>query len=59
MYIDSSTLSDLLDADLTTAGWDGATAPYPGQTLRQYTLMSLKRSLLKKYLPGTPKVGGV
>ena len=45
----ASLLPVYLDSDLYSAGWDGAINPYPGQTGRQYAMMSLKKSLLKKY----------
>jgi hypothetical protein len=53
MRIRASDLASLLQADLEAAGWNGANHSYPGQTPRQYALMSLSKSLTKKYLPGT------
>jgi hypothetical protein len=57
MYIDSSTLTSLLEADLVAASWDGSLEPYPGQSASQFSMMNLRRSLTKKYLPGTGKSG--
>lgn len=53
MFISDGTLESLLEADLYSAGWNGANAPYPGQSVHQFTLMSQRNALVKKYLPGT------
>jgi len=53
MRIDATELTLLLEQDLVEAGWDGALDPYPGQILRQFAMSHLRRSLTKKYLPGT------
>lgn len=49
MHSSAGDLAALLDADLQYNGWDGAVAPYPGQTSRQYAMMSLRKSLIKKF----------
>lgn len=53
MFITDDTLVSLLEADLYSSGWDGSLEPYPGQSRTQYAMMSLRKSLVKKYLPGT------
>lgn len=53
MRINAGVLSSLLQADLDLARWNGAMNPYPGQTVRQFAMASLNRSLVKKYLSGT------
>jgi hypothetical protein len=58
MHISAGDLVSLLEADLVASGWDGALAPYPGQSTPQYAMMSLRNSITKKYLPGTPRPGG-
>lgn len=52
MRINADTLTLLLESDLLDNGWDSSLEVYPGQTPHQYAMMSLRRSLLKKYLPG-------
>lgn len=59
MYIDTGILTMFLEHDLAASGWDGSLEPYPGQSKKQFELMALRRSLVKKYLPGTPKSGGL
>lgn len=53
MHIDAGELLVLLERDLISAGWDGAYHPYPGITSHQFAFQHLRRSLVKKYLPGT------
>lgn len=37
-----------LDSDLVASGWDGSDS-YPGQSARQFSMMALSKSLLKKF----------
>jgi len=53
MYIDASDLTALLESDLFSGGWNGSLEPYPGQPTRQFAMAHLRKSLVKKYLPGT------
>jgi hypothetical protein len=53
MHIDAGNLSALLEADLYSAGWNGQLLPYPDQPVTQFAMSHLRRSLIKKYLPGT------
>lgn len=53
MFITDGTLESLLESDLYSLGWDGSLEPYPGQSVYQFSLMSQRNSLVKKYLPGT------
>lgn len=53
MFITTDALSSCLSHDLYANLWSGAEKPYPGQSLNDYRMMSLRNSLLKKYLPGT------
>jgi hypothetical protein len=38
-----------LEADLARQGWDGAMSPYPGMSLKQFAMTSLRRALMKKF----------
>lgn len=49
MHLSASDLASVLESDLVTHGWNGARLPYPGAPARQYAMMSLARSLLKKF----------
>jgi hypothetical protein len=42
-----------LEADLFEAGWDGSLNPYPGETVRQVAMRSLRKSIVKKFSDGT------
>lgn len=53
MHIDAGNLSVLLEADLYEAGWNGFIESYPGQPVTQFAMSHLRKSLFKKYLPGT------
>lgn len=53
MHIDAGELLVLLEQDLIRSGWDGFYDPYPGITPKQFAFQHLRRSLVKKYLPGT------
>jgi hypothetical protein len=53
MHVDAGELLVLLEQDLCTSGWDGSYIPYPGQSAPQLAMMQLRKSLVKKYLPGT------
>jgi len=48
MHRDASLLL-AVESDLLLAGWDRATEPYPGQSGEQFALMSLARSIVKKF----------
>lgn len=48
MRINAGDLASLLEVDLQQAGWNGAKNPYPGQTQRQYAMMALSKSFVKK-----------
>ena len=39
----------LLDADLYDSGWNGRLTPYPGITVQQVAMQSLRKSLMKKF----------
>lgn len=52
MRIRAGDIASLLEADLYQAGWDGATAPYPDITIRQFAMQSLRKAIVKKYLEG-------
>lgn len=49
MHSSASNLVAVLEADLVSNSWDGAVAPYPGQTSQQYAMMSLRRAIVKKF----------
>lgn len=51
MRYSADVLLSNLETDLVRAGWDGATSPYPGQTVKQYAMMAQRNSLLKKFRP--------
>lgn len=51
----ASILPVILASDLSAAGWDGAVAPYPGITSRQYAMQSQYRALVKKFFPRSTK----
>lgn len=44
-------LTVCLEADLYAAGWNGALNPYPGVTPKQHTMISLRKALVKKFVP--------
>jgi hypothetical protein len=49
MHLNASDLASVLESDLAAHGYNGAIAPYPGQPASQYAMMSLKRSIVKKF----------
>lgn len=55
MRVNAELLSTTLQDDLFRAGWDGAMSAYPGQTKRQFAMMSLANSFLKKLEPTSTK----
>ncbi len=46
----ASELPVYLEADLFLSGWNGSLNPYPGMTERQFAMMSLRKSLMKKFV---------
>lgn len=49
MHLNAGDLASVLESDLAAHGYNGAVTPYPGQPASQYAMMSLKRSLIKKF----------
>lgn len=47
----ASDLPVYLELDLLQAGWSGDISPYPGMNPRQFAMMSLRNSLVKKLQP--------
>lgn len=47
----ASDLPVYLEADLFANGWNGSLNPYPGMCLKQFAMMSLRKSFLKKLRP--------
>jgi hypothetical protein len=45
-----------LELDLYQAGWNGSINPYPGMSVKQFAMMSLRRSLTKKFVPSDTKL---
>lgn len=56
MRINAGDLTELLELDLFSSGWDGSNDFYPGMPVRQFAMTHLHKSLTKKYLPGTKLV---
>lgn len=49
MHLNASDLASVLESDLVASGWDGSVEPYPGVSPKQYAMMCLQKSLLKKF----------
>jgi hypothetical protein len=49
MHLNAGDLSSVLNSDLSTCGWDGSVEPYPNMPAQQYAMMSLSKSLIKKF----------
>jgi hypothetical protein len=47
----ASLLPVTLELDLYDNGWNGSLNPYPGITLKQLAMQSIRKSLVKKFLP--------
>jgi hypothetical protein len=58
MHINAGDLVSVLEADLVASGWDGSIDPYAGQSVQQFAMSALRKSLVKKYLPGIPRPSG-
>lgn len=50
MRINAGDVESMLDLDLEANGWDCSLETYPSQDVRQFAMLSLKRSLLKKFV---------
>jgi len=50
MRINAGDVASLLLADLQTAGWNGVNNSYPDQTIRQFAMSHLTKSITKKFL---------
>jgi len=49
MHLNAGDLSSVLNSDLGARGWDGSVEPYPNMPAQQYAMMSLSKSLIKKF----------
>lgn len=49
MHLNAGDLASVLESDLGASGWNGAISAYPGQPAHQYAMMSLAKSLIKKF----------
>ena len=53
MRINAGDVASLLLADLQAAGWNGSKQPYPDQSIRQFAMSHLSKSICKKFLNET------
>jgi hypothetical protein len=49
MHSYAGDLSALLDVDLARCGWSGSIEPYPGMSVREMAMQSLRKSFIKKF----------
>lgn len=49
MHSSAGDISALLDADLEHNGWSGSVEPYPGCSQREFAMIALRKSLVKKF----------
>jgi len=49
MHLNAGDLASVLESDLAAHGWDGSVVPYPGQSAHQYAMMSIAKSIIKKF----------
>lgn len=52
MHSIAGDLASILDSDLESGGWNGCLSPYPGITPRQFAMLQLRKSLVKKFHNG-------